>query len=376
MAAFASRGPIAAAASYTVAPSSSSSGEPSGRVTRRVMRCPFLSVARPHTCAGAVDRLSLADGHDRGAGLALERARSPIAAIMPPPRSSEVVRPRRCMFRAKVVVPVRRQAREEGRHESTEKTRPTLAEIGRAGGTAGRSDGCAGWRRQAGCSRPSTSDERTDAWHRTWQWIVAAAIASALAWFTYAREGWVPILSYFDLGVHEFGHLLTIWAPDLVVWPAGSFLQVAAPLAGVLLPVPPGPLRGDPDGRLGGRVAQQRLCLRRDAQAMVLPLFGDDGSGAGHDWHNILAGSTCWIRPTPSRALPVASVLLFVAALGLAAWWFLGAAGATESQAPARPRAGRDQPRRPPSARRLMPLNITLTLTQSPSPPALRLRQG
>jgi hypothetical protein len=21
---------------------------------------------------------------------------------------------------------------------------------------------------------------------------------------------------------------------------------------------------------------------------MVLPLFGDDGSGAGHDWHNVL----------------------------------------------------------------------------------------
>ena len=26
-----------------------------------------------------------------------------------------------------------------------------------------------------------------------------------------------------------------------------------------------------------------------DATRMVLPLLGDDGSGAGHDWHNILA---------------------------------------------------------------------------------------
>ena len=61
MAAFASRGPIAAAASRTVAPSSSSRGEPSGRVTCRVMRAGPFSACAPAHLAGAVDPASLAD---------------------------------------------------------------------------------------------------------------------------------------------------------------------------------------------------------------------------------------------------------------------------------------------------------------------------
>ena len=156
---------------------------------------------------------------------------------------------------------------------------------------------------------------------------MAAAIALVLAWFTYAREGWVPILSYFDLGVHEFGHLLTMWAPDLVVWPAGSFLQVAAPLAlgvyflyrrdrfAVILMV-----------AWAAESLNNVSIYAGDAQDMVLTLFGDDGSGAGHDWHNIL-GRLDLLESTDAiaRVVQLGSVLLFVAALGLAAWWFVRA---------------------------------------------------
>ena len=67
MAAFASRGPIAAAASRTVAPSSSSRGEPSGRVTCRVMRGRSFPACAPAHLAGAVDRGSLADESPGGA---------------------------------------------------------------------------------------------------------------------------------------------------------------------------------------------------------------------------------------------------------------------------------------------------------------------
>ena len=169
---------------------------------------------------------------------------------------------------------------------------PTLAEIGRARGRdASRPGAAAGGAssRNRLLHALADSDDRPDAWHRTWQWIVAAAVVLVLAWATYTREGWVPILSYFDLGMHEFGHLLTVWAPDLVVWPAGSFLQVAAPLAlGVYFLY-----RGDRFAVVL-MVAWAAESLNNvsvyvgDAQAMVLPLFGDDGSGAGHDWHNIL----------------------------------------------------------------------------------------
>lgn len=161
-------------------------------------------------------------------------------------------------------------------------------------------------------------------WNTTLQWVVAAMVAGMLAWFTYGRGGWVPILSYFDLGVHEFGHLLTFWAPPLLCSFAGSFMQVAAPLglAGYFW------WRRDDFAVIlmlawAGESLNNVSVYIGDAQAMVLPLFGDDGSGAGHDWHNILSqtgllGSTDAI----AHAVRGVSVILFVVAFGLAVWGF------------------------------------------------------
>jgi hypothetical protein len=164
----------------------------------------------------------------------------------------------------------------------------------------------------------------TTSWRRTWRWVVAAGVTALLAWLTYSRGGWIPILSAFDLGVHESGHLLTMWAPALLCSLAGSLLQVAAPLL------------------LGAYFWWRRDQLAvivmvawaaenlhnvsvyiGDAQAMILPLFGDDGSGAGHDWHNILLALDA-LEATDQLALVVktASIILFVVALGLAALGF------------------------------------------------------
>jgi hypothetical protein len=166
--------------------------------------------------------------------------------------------------------------------------------------------------------------QATSAWAHTWQWVVAASVTVLLAWLTYSRGGWIPVLSAFDLGVHEFGHLLTAWAPALLCSLAGSFLQVAGPLL------------------LGGYFWWRRDHLAvilvvawaaenlhnvsvyiGDAQVMILPLFGDDGSGAGHDWHNILLAMNA-LEATDQLALVVrtASIILFIVALGLAALGF------------------------------------------------------
>ncbi len=167
--------------------------------------------------------------------------------------------------------------------------------------------------------RPATTP-----WQLTWQWVVAAVLTALLAWLTYSRGGWIPILSAFDLGVHEFGHLLTMWAPPLLCSFAGSLLQVAAPL---LLA-----------GYFWWRRDQFAVVLMvawaaenlhnvavyiADAQVMVLPLFGDDGSGAGHDWHTILLELNA-LESTDQLALVVrtASVIVFVVAFGLAALGF------------------------------------------------------
>jgi hypothetical protein len=164
--------------------------------------------------------------------------------------------------------------------------------------------------------RPATTP-----WGLTWQWVVAAAVTVLLAWLTYSREGWIPILSAFDLGVHEFGHLLTFWAPPLLCSFAGSFLQVVAPL---LLCAYFWWRRDQFAAILMVAWAAENLhnvsVYVADAQVMVLPLFGDDGSGAGHDWHNILLELNA-LEATDQLALVVktGSVILFVVAVGLAA---------------------------------------------------------
>ena len=63
-----------------------------------------------------------------------------------------------------------------------------------------------------------------------------------------------------------------------------------------------------------------------DATRMVLPLFNDDGSGSGHDWHNILGelGLLGWTDPIAYLVRGL-SVALFVVALALAVRGFLSA---------------------------------------------------
>ena len=71
-----------------------------------------------------------------------------------------------------------------------------------------------------------------------------------------------------------------------------------------------------------------------DAQAMVLPLFGDDGSGAGHDWHNILRDTgTLASTDTIANIVRTGSVILFVIALGLAVLGFARARRESEEAA-------------------------------------------
>ena len=180
---------------------------------------------------------------------------------------------------------------------------PTLDELGRPGAAAAAPQRVA-----------------DGIWRRTLQWLVAAAVTVALMVLTFAGDGWIPILSAADLVVHEAGHWLTMWAPPLVCSLAGSFLQVALPLclaayfwhrkegfAVVILVA------------WAAENLNNVAVYVADAQRMVLPLVGDDGSGAGHDWHNIL-GDMGWLSSTDALANGVrtASVCLFVVALGLA----------------------------------------------------------
>jgi hypothetical protein len=204
-----------------------------------------------------------------------------------------------------------------------ERTDPAGTQGTAAGARAGRRPARAGFWSNLAAARPPARPAATS-WGRTWQWVLAAAVTILLAWLTYSREGWIPILSSFDLGVHEFGHLLTMWAPALLCSLAGSLLQVAAPL---LLGAYFWWRRDQLAVILMVAWAAENLhnvsVYMADAQVMILPLFGDDGSGAGHDWHNILLALNA-LEATDQLALMVktASVILFVVALGLGALGF------------------------------------------------------
>lgn len=165
-------------------------------------------------------------------------------------------------------------------------------------------------------------------------WIAVAGAVALLAWLSFTRNGWVPFLSGVDLGVHEFGHLIFAWAPDLGVALAGSLVQVAAPagLAAYFLWRDDRPAVVLMVAWLGMSLNNVSVYIH-DATRMVLPLFGDDGSGAGHDWRFIL-GELGWLGHTDSIATLVrlASVAAFIASVALACWFAREDLGPTVSR--------------------------------------------
>jgi hypothetical protein len=164
-------------------------------------------------------------------------------------------------------------------------------------------------------------------WKLTFQWIVGILVTCLLAVLTYSLDGLVPVLWRVDLGIHELGHMLVWWGPELMVQLAGSFLQVAVPLligayflwrrdrmAVVLMVV------------WAAESLNNVSVYVYDATRMALPLLGDDGSGAGHDWRNILSRLGL-LEHTDAIAYTVRGLsgLLFGIALGLAVWWWVRA---------------------------------------------------
>jgi len=174
--------------------------------------------------------------------------------------------------------------------------------------------------------RPGDASRR-GLWATTLQWPAAAAVVAALALLTFTRNGWIPLLSGADLGMHEFGHLVFAWSPTIWEQFAGSFMQVALPLAVASYFW----RRADTFAAIVA-LAWAAESLNNvsvyiyDATRMVLPLFNDDGSGAGHDWHNIL-GELGLLGSTDQLAYLVRglSAALFVAALTLAVRGFVRA---------------------------------------------------
>jgi hypothetical protein len=118
------------------------------------------------------------------------------------------------------------------------------------------------------------------------RYVASIAASMAIAYFPFAADRPVPILDWFDLAVHEAGHLVAAFLPELVMFMAGSFAQIAFPLGMAIYF-----LARRRDAAAGG------FCLAwagtsawdvsvyvADAPVQALPLVG----GGQHDWAYIL----------------------------------------------------------------------------------------
>jgi hypothetical protein len=127
-------------------------------------------------------------------------------------------------------------------------------------------------------------DER--AWARWGRYAAAALLAGAVAWFAFVAHREVPILDWFDLAVHEVGHMVMLFAPPMAMFLGGSVAQVAVPLA---LAWYFGLIRRDVAGggfclAWAGASAWDVSVYIADAPVQALPLVG----AGEHDWAYLL----------------------------------------------------------------------------------------
>jgi len=123
-------------------------------------------------------------------------------------------------------------------------------------------------------------------WRRWARPVTLATLSGVIGWFAFVADRPVPLLDWFDLAIHETGHLVAYPLPELIMFMAGSFAQIAFPL-GMAVYFAWG--RHDPAAAgfcaaWAGTSAWDVSVYVADAPVQALPLIG----GGRHDWAFIL----------------------------------------------------------------------------------------
>jgi len=123
-------------------------------------------------------------------------------------------------------------------------------------------------------------------WEAWGRYVVSAVMSAVIGWIAFVANQPVPLLDWFDLGIHEAGHLVMMAFPDLVMFLAGSVAQVLFPLG---MAAYFGLRRRDPASSgfclaWAGASAWDVSVYIADAPVQGLPLVG----GGTHDWAWIL----------------------------------------------------------------------------------------
>ena len=144
------------------------------------------------------------------------------------------------------------------------------------------------------------------------------ALVGALAWLSVANHAAVPFLWGVDLGIHEFGHMVTFWAPWQVTAAAGSGFQVTAPfaLACYFLFARRQHLAAAICAAWAGTSARNVAAYIADAPFQRLPLWG--GDGVQHDWATLLGSHAAQVAGPLSLAVEASAWLLIACAVALA----------------------------------------------------------
>ena len=159
-------------------------------------------------------------------------------------------------------------------------------------------------------------------WSTTWRYVVGLVACLALLVLTIRRQP-VPLLWRVDLGIHELGHFVTYWLPDLGTALMGSVFQVLAPmgLATYFLFHQKDLLGSGLCAAWAGTSLQQVSVYVADAPYQALPLLGGE-----HDWAFILgpAGLDALdAAPGIALALRAVGILLILSGIAACGWPFL-----------------------------------------------------
>jgi hypothetical protein len=157
---------------------------------------------------------------------------------------------------------------------------------------------------------------------RAWgRYALGAAAAIAIGVVAFGCKQPVPGLDQFDLGMHELGHLLAGLMPRMVMFLAGSAMQIAVPLglAAYFL------LRRKDWASAGfclawaGTSGRDVAVYVADAPLQALPLIG----GGTHDWAYLLGpqGFDCIDQAGAiARVVEVLGLAMVIWGVGLCLW--------------------------------------------------------
>jgi hypothetical protein len=63
-----------------------------------------------------------------------------------------------------------------------------------------------------------------------WQWVAGGGLLALFGFFAFVRGARVPILGWIDLAIHEFGHVATLFLPEVANAVMGNGMQTLVPL--------------------------------------------------------------------------------------------------------------------------------------------------